>query len=90
MLMHKISTRVVLADADLQIRGGGGGGGGIQPRGRGGGGGGWGSSNPGIRGEGKGAPVSKRFFQPYGPQFGLKIRGASGPPGPLTWIRHLV
>ena len=22
------------------------------------------------------------FFQPFGPQFGLKIRGGRGPPGP--------
>ena len=29
----------------------------------------------------------KNFFRPFGPQFGLKIRGG-GPPGPLPWIRH--
>ena len=34
--------------------------------------------------------VSKIFFRPFGPQFGLKIRegGGAGPPGPLPWIRH--
>lgn len=42
--------------------------------------------NPGIRG-GKGGVVSKKFvpclFRPFGPQFGLKIRGGGGaPPGP--------
>ena len=34
-------------------------------------------------------PVSKKkFFRSFGPQFGLKIRGEHGPPGPLPWIRH--
>ena len=28
------------------------------------------------------------FFRPFGPQFGLKIRGEGGSPGPLPWIRH--
>ena len=39
-------------------------------------GGGWGSQ--------------KKFFQPFGPQFGLKIRGwgGGGPPGTLPWIYH--
>ena len=51
-----------------------------------------------IRGEGggaviqtlrKGVAVSKKiFFRPFAPQFGLKIRGRPGPPGPLPWIRH--
>ena len=27
---------------------------------------------------------------PFGPQFGLKIRGRLGPPGPLPWIRHCI
>ena len=38
MLMHKISTRVAVADPDFQIRGGGGGGGVIQLGDKGGGG----------------------------------------------------
>ena len=29
-----------------------------------------------------GGGVPKKIFQPLGPQFGLKIRGDSGPPGP--------
>ena len=32
----------------------------------------------------------KVFLRPFGPQFGLKIKGGgSGPPGPLPWIRRL-
>ena len=54
-----------VAVPDLQIRGWG----------RGGGGGG-GHPDPEIRG----APVSKRFFRPFGPQFGLNIWGGGGPP----------
>ena len=27
---------------------------------------------------------------PFGPQFGLKIRGKPGPPSPLPWIRHCI
>ena len=34
------------------------------------------------RGGGEGA-VSKKNFPPFGPQFGLKIRGAGGPPDPF-------
>ena len=75
MLMHKISTRVAVADADLQIRGGGGGGV-------------WGSSNPGIRGEG-GARLQK-IFSALLASVWSKNKGGVGPPGPLTWIRHLV
>ena len=70
MLMHKISTRVAVADADLQIRGG------------------WGSSNPGIRGEG-GARLQKIFSALWASVWS-KNKGGVGPPGPLTWIRHLV
>ena len=48
------------------------------------GGGGWSSRG--------GASLQKKFFWPFGPQFGLKIRaGEAGPPGPLpwnAWIRH--
>ena len=36
----------------------------------------------------KEGPVSKKTFRPFGPQFGLKIRGGGRPPGPLPWIRH--
>ena len=35
--------------------------------------------DPKIRG---GASLKKNSFRPFGPQFGLKIRGA-GPPGPF-------
>ena len=48
-----------------------------------------------IRGGGHpegGSSLKKKFFWPFGPQFGLKIRaGEAGPPGPLpwnAWIRH--
>ena len=37
---------------------------------------------------GGGVPVSKFFFRPFGPQFGLRTKGAPGPPGSLPWIRH--
>ena len=46
------------------------------------GGGGWccGHPDPEI----SGGPVSQKCFQPFGPQFGLKIRGGgAGPPGAL-------
>ena len=34
----------------------------------------------------KGGPsLKKKFFQPFGPQFGLKVRGAA-PPGSFPWI----
>ena len=37
----------------------------------------------------KGGPrPSQFFFRPFGPHFGLKIRGEGGPPRPLPWIRH--
>ena len=75
MLMHKISTRVAVADADLQIKGGGGVGV-IQP---------W---DPGIRGEG-GARLQKIFSALWASVWS-KNKGGVGPPGPLTWIRHLV
>ena len=47
-----------------------------------------------IRGEGGGPPdpdpgLQKVCFRPFGPQFGLKIRGGGAePPEPLLWIRH--
>ena len=42
------------------------------------------SCRPGDKvGGGGGETVSKQnFFQPFGPQFGLKIRRTPGPPGP--------
>ena len=44
-------------------------------------GGGGGHPDPEIRG----APASKKiFFRPFGPHFGLKIRGEGGPPGPSS------
>ena len=49
---------------------------------------------PVIQTLGKGAARSpKEFFRPFGPQFGLKIRGGGrggGLPGPLPWIRHWI
>ena len=45
-----------------------------------GGGGGVGHPETEIREAGRRSP--KNFFRPFGPQFGLKIRGAPGPPGP--------
>ena len=59
-------------DPDLELRGAGRGG----AR----------SSRPLDKGEM--GPVSKKFFRPFGPQFGLKIRGGPGPPGTVPWIRH--
>ena len=38
-------------------------------------------------------PVTKIFFRPFGPKFGLKIREGEGggeEDGPLPWIRHWV
>ena len=46
--------------------------------------GGGGHSDPEIRG----GAVSKTFFQPFGLQFGLKIREGGGPPGPFPRIHH--
>ena len=37
---------------------------------------------------GEGPGLKKIFFRPLRSQFGLKIRGAPRPPGPLLWIRH--
>ena len=42
------------------------------------GGGGGSHPDPEIRGD----QSPKNFFQPFGPQFGLKIRGCLSPPGP--------
>ena len=36
------------------------------------------SGIPEIRGGGGGGPSPKNFFRPFGPQFGLKIKGAGG------------
>ena len=38
-----------------------------------------------VGGGGGGGGSKKRFFPPFGPQFGLKIMGE---PEPLPWIRH--
>ena len=63
----KRKLNAAVADPDLQIRGGGGGGGG------------WGGHpHPEIRG----GWSQKKCFRPFGPQFGLKISGELGPPGP--------
>ena len=40
--------------------------------------GGGGHPDPGIGG---GGAVSKKNFRPFGPQFGLKIKGSPSPPG---------
>ena len=48
--------------------------------------GGEGSSRP----LNKGGRSPKKFFRPFGPHFGLKIRGGVGPPGLLSWIRHWI
>ena len=56
-----------MADPDLQIRGGGGGGAG------------GGHPDHEIRGW---PGLKKFFFRPFGPHFGLKIKGDPGPPGP--------
>ena len=57
-------------------------------------------SVPGPDLEIRGAPVSKKIFSPFGPQFGLKIRGGGSPgaPGPSPgsatagrlrhWLKH--
>ena len=55
----------------------------LQIRGRGG--------HPDQRGRGeRGRSKKKNLFRPFGPQFGLKIRGAGGPPGtsPGSAIGH--
>ena len=43
-----------------------------------------------LRKKAGGGGSQKNFFQPFGPQFGLKIRGwgGGGPPGTLPWIYH--
>ena len=46
------------------------------------------SSRPLDRGGGEEGQSPKNIFRPFGPQFGLKIRWGTGPPGPLPWIRH--
>ena len=45
--------------------------------------GGFGHPDPEKRG-GKRSQIN--FFQPFGPQFGLKNKGVPGPPTPLPWI----
>ena len=43
----------------------------------------------------RGGGLQKKFFRPFGPHFGLKIRGGASPPGPspgsataMWWILH--
>ena len=36
----------------------------------------------------RGSGLKKIFCRPFGPHFGLKIRGGGRAPGPLPWIRH--
>ena len=60
-----------VVDPDLQITGGG------RGRGRGR------DPDPEIRGGGVGG-LHKQFFRPFGPQFGLKLRGG----GALPWIPY--
>ena len=43
-----------------------------------------------LRWGGRGGAVSQKNFWPFGPQFGLKIRGELGPPGPSPGIFHCV
>ena len=77
---------ITVADPDLEIRGGRGGH--PDPAIRGGGGGS--HPDPAIRGGGGGHPDPeirkgaglKKFFRPFGPQFGLKSGGPS--PGSAT------
>ena len=58
--------------------------GGSRPSDNGGGGGGGGRDpDPEIRGGGVGG-LHKQFFRPFGPQFGLKLRGG----GALPWIPY--
>ena len=42
--------------------------------------------DPKIKGRGWGWVSKNIFFRPFGPKFGLKVRGGK-PPGPLPWIR---
>ena len=43
-----------------------------------------GETRPSDKGVGRGGGLKKNFFQPFGPQFGLKISGGGGkPPGLL-------
>ena len=37
-----------------------------------------------------GGSLKKFFFLPFGPHFGLKIKGEPGSPGPLPWSRHCI
>ena len=59
-----------MANPDLQIREGP-----SHPE-KGGGGGGGGGAGKG------GTCLQKKFFRPFGPQFGLTIKRGGGPPGP--------
>ena len=52
----------------------------LQIQGRGG-------SHPDPEKRGK-VGLKKNCFQPFRPQFGLRIKGGPRPPGPLPWIYH--
>ena len=54
-----------MPDLDIEIKGGGGGGG-------------WEQSSRPLDNEGGGGGLPKKFFQPFGTQFGLKIRMGGG------------
>ena len=41
-----------------------------------------------FRWGGGGGGLPKKFFQPFGPHFGLKIKRGPGPLRPLPWIYH--
>ena len=76
LLLNKLLKLSVLGyssvvDLDLEIRG--------EGRGV--------SSRPWDKRGGGGWLGLKKFFWPFEPQFGLKIRGG-WPPGPLLWIRY--
>ena len=58
--------------------------GGSRPSDNGGGGGGGRDPDPEIRGGGGVGGLHKQFFRPFGPQFGLKLRGG----GALPWIPY--
>ena len=65
---------ILVADPDLQM-GGRGGRGLLSP-------------DPGMRGGDRGLLSPDPGMGGGRPQFGLKISGGAGPPGPLPWIRH--
>ena len=60
----------------------------LEIRGCGGGGGVGGAVNQTMRKRGEPVSKKKSFFPPFGPQFGLKIRGSGTSPldPPLDWF----